>query len=327
MKSYIFLILIIIFSTAVFAETPLEDAVYGLSGEISGQQLPKPVAKALGDQRINMHVTLENSEELIIGIVIEAGTIKNLVLAEAKDPSFEVYTTESVLKEIMESNNKANAFSNALTERKITYKALGFMNKVRFMFVSTFVKIAGKFTNDESTESDSAEVEVIRKEGLEEQNTDSESDSDNNDVTGDDGENSFDETDSETSDNNNEETETNDTDDTDETETDDNQLTGNTVAVVESKSKTHIVDLIDGGFDVDPTTKSISIAVGDTVEWKNIRDGSFKKAMIIGTRNCNKIKSKIYDVGESYSWKFDQAGTCLIADGIYTRQAMSVIVG
>lgn len=87
-------------------------------------------------------------------------------------------------------------------------------------------------------------------------------------------------------------------------------------------SATHTVNLIDGGFD----TPELLIKVGDTVVWQNLREGYVKKALIIGSSPCTKIKSSIFMPGGVYKYTFTEARTCIIADGIFTTQTMKVVV-
>ena len=87
-------------------------------------------------------------------------------------------------------------------------------------------------------------------------------------------------------------------------------------------STTHTVNLIDGGFD----TPELLIKVGDTVVWQNLREGYVKKALIVGSSPCTKIKSSIFMPGGVYKYTFTEARTCLIADGIFTTQTMKVVV-
>jgi len=95
------------------------------------------------------------------------------------------------------------------------------------------------------------------------------------------------------------------------------------IVAEETGLKRHLVKLIDGGFD----TVELKIKVGDIVEWKNLRTNpSFNKALIVGAQKCSKIKSSLFLPGESFEWTFDEKGTCLIVDGIYTTQVMRVIV-
>ncbi len=92
----------------------------------------------------------------------------------------------------------------------------------------------------------------------------------------------------------------------------------------DSTSKTHTVEMIDSGFSV----LSITIKAGDTVIWKNEREktGKLERAMIIGTRNCQQVRSDFFASGESFRWTFTEAGTCEVVDGIYTTESMKVVV-
>lgn len=87
--------------------------------------------------------------------------------------------------------------------------------------------------------------------------------------------------------------------------------------------RTHIVKLIDGGLEV----QALLIKVNDTIEWKNERTRKYKIGFIVGNAKCRDVRSEFYNPGESYSATFTEPGTCWISDGIYTTQAMRVIVG
>ena len=94
------------------------------------------------------------------------------------------------------------------------------------------------------------------------------------------------------------------------------------VEEVENRTTSHYVSMIEGGFEVD----EINISVGETVAWKNEREGYVSKAMILGTKQCQPIRSGIFNPGEVFRWTFTKAETCVIADGIYTTETMKVIV-
>ncbi|MBU0459291.1 MAG: hypothetical protein ABIH82_02585 [Candidatus Woesearchaeota archaeon] len=105
------------------------------------------------------------------------------------------------------------------------------------------------------------------------------------------------------------------------------------VEVIEQKGpKIVIVKLIDGGFGTATTTtgdfgtSAISINVGDTVKWNNVRQGRYQIALILGNRECRDIKSNLFNAGESYNYTFKEAGICWVSDGIYTTQAMKITV-
>ena len=84
---------------------------------------------------------------------------------------------------------------------------------------------------------------------------------------------------------------------------------------------TELVDN-DNGFSVS----TLSIKVGDTFTWENIRTGTFKTAFVIGTQLCIDAKSGIFNNGETYSYTFNEAMICTVVDGILTTESMKVIV-
>jgi hypothetical protein len=83
-----------------------------------------------------------------------------------------------------------------------------------------------------------------------------------------------------------------------------------------------IVTLIDGGFDVE----ILEIRVNDTVVWENKRTGQYKMGFIVGNRNCNNVKSKFFYPPDSFNATFTQVGTCWISDGIFTTQAIKIVI-
>lgn len=97
---------------------------------------------------------------------------------------------------------------------------------------------------------------------------------------------------------------------------------GSVIETEEPKSVTHTVKMTAEGFSPD----KLYIKAGDTVVWKNTRSGTINKAMIIGVRECSKVRSGFFKPGESFSWTFDTAMTCTIADGIMTTKESKVYV-
>lgn len=107
-------------------------------------------------------------------------------------------------------------------------------------------------------------------------------------------------------------------------------LTGGVIAEVEEQAEqdeesvtnTHIVKMTADGFSPD----KLYIKAGDTVTWKNTRSGTINKAMIIGVRECSKVRSSFFNPGESFSWTFDKPVTCTIADGVMTTTESRIFV-
>lgn len=92
--------------------------------------------------------------------------------------------------------------------------------------------------------------------------------------------------------------------------------------VVELEPQSTYVVLDGVGFGV----KEVRIKVGETVAWKNEREGRQQKAMVLGTQWCAFVKSGFFNPGEVYRATFNKAGTCTVVDGMYTTELMKVIV-
>ena len=92
--------------------------------------------------------------------------------------------------------------------------------------------------------------------------------------------------------------------------------------VVELEPQSTYVILDGIGFGV----KEVKIKVGETVAWKNEREGRQQKALVLGTQWCAFVKSGFFNPGEVYRATFNKAGTCTVVDGMYTTELMKVVV-
>ncbi len=92
---------------------------------------------------------------------------------------------------------------------------------------------------------------------------------------------------------------------------------------IERVPESTYITLTGVGFGVP----DVHIKVGETVAWKNEREGRQTKAMVLGTQWCSGIvRSKLFGPGEVYRATFDKKGTCTVVDGMYTTELMKVIV-
>ena len=267
------LLLILFLLTASFAVAHFSRVVDQLAGELEGQEIPSPLGMLFGDEKINVHLSLTNGEEMVVGVITEDDKVKSIDFSALEEVSLNVYASEEAITKIQNSDDQLSALKEAMDDDEISYKAVGFGNKIKFAFASVFSKIAGLFTGEE--------VDNVDGEDEIEENGSVEADTVFEEI-----------------------------EEVDEVE----EPTG---------AITHPVPLINTGFDVNGT---LEIKVGDSVEWHNIRTGTAKKAMMIGGSGCNKIKSGVFNPGESFSWTFEEAGSCTIIGGIYTTATMKIKV-
>ena len=313
MKKIITFILTILLSFTVVAIdfNELTDSLEKSKSDFVGQDLPGPLATLLGNERINVHVQLQNEGKIVVAIVTENDKLTRLDFNTLEDPSLDVYVDDKTLDDIQKSNNPLSKLQTALDDGKLTYKAVGFWNKIKFSAISMFVKITGGLADTtEVINEEESSVEVEDNE-INEEVTENipEEKSDDEEV-----EESVEEKIKE--DEQIEETEETELVTKDELE----EVKEDKVEV--EKNKDQIVEITNDGFSPD----ELKIKVGETVVWKNVRSGKFKKAMIVGAQKCTPVRSKFYLPGEEFSWTFSEPLKCTIVDGMVTTQTMKLTV-
>jgi hypothetical protein len=288
MKKIIPIVLILLlFNSLAFAES-LGSEMEALNADLEGQIIPAPLDKLFSDERINVHFSMEDDTEVVMGLITSNGKFSSLTQGELEDSSLNVYVAKDVMAEIDSSNNPGEVLQSALKDGRIRYEAVGFFNKIKFAAINAMITVGGWFSGEEEMVEEPVVEESPEEIDSEEVITDEEE----------------------------EELEVTETD-VEPEEVDDE------VEEEEEEVKTHIVKLTNDGFDQIGT---LTINVGETVEWSNVRTGSLKKAMIIGTQGCSKAKSTFFESGESFSWTFEEPVTCTIVDGVYTTETMKLEV-
>ncbi|PIN76604.1 hypothetical protein COV17_01845 [Candidatus Woesearchaeota archaeon CG10_big_fil_rev_8_21_14_0_10_36_11] len=294
MKCILFIVLCIVLSTVALADfnTDFQD----IKANSEGQQLTGPVGTLFKNVNMNIYIEQTTGEELVVGIVIEDKVITSINLEELENPSLNVYTTESAIQEMSTSKDLLLAVKEAVAEEKITYNAVGFFNKIKFAVLSLFLN----FDGDNEVEESNDDGNIFVQETSDENTISSTVDADD-DIN-----------------------ELENVDETENEEIDEPNVDADVEeeAVDEGLPKTHVIEMTGIGFGKDVLT----INVGDTVEWKNSRNGGYTNAMVIGTMWCRDVKSSIFEPGLSYQYTFTETGTCTIVDGIFTTETMKVVI-
>ncbi len=135
--------LVMLSSTVMAADfsTELKEAATSLEGE----SLPGPLASLFNNQNVNLEISLNSGEKLVFGVTIKDKVVKKIQTTALDKPTLLVFTSEKTLLGIQSSNNPLQALKKALEDETISYKAIGFFNKIKFGFSSLFVKIFGSF--------------------------------------------------------------------------------------------------------------------------------------------------------------------------------------
>ena len=305
-KWFLFSLLMVLISAIVIAEGDFATQVNDLKSQVEGQELTGLVAKLFANDNINIYVKMENGQQQVVGVVTKDKKVSSINIGAVEKPTLKIYTDDKTVAEIQSATNSIGALQSVLREKKVTYEAVGFFNKIKFAFISAFARMSSKElkeekltdVNEEKKEEKKEEPKVVVGETK-----------DNVEVVG--------EVKPEVK-----------PEEIKKLEMVKENETAVNAEIPEEETKTegvvHTILIKKEGFE--PT--SLTIKKGDTVEWKNGRDSAARlnKAMIVGTQLCSKIKSKILNSGESFKWTFEKTQTCSFADGIDTMKLMKVTV-
>ena len=297
MKQILLLLLgIILLLPIVSAEqkaVDVEAEIMKIQSQLIGLELTGPIGTLFGDEKINVHLARASGDELVVGIITEKKKVKAVNLNAVADPSLEVYTEMKTMAVILVSEKPLLQLQKSLSEKKVTYKAVGLWHKLKFVFLDTFVNLLKDVDVASIPEED---VTIIEGSAVSEKARDTPVVVDTSSNAG-------------------------STDD--EKKDTESGLTGAVVAPSLPEQVIHSVEMTGFGF----SPEILTINAGDKVVWKNVRSsGSVRNAMIIGTQKCQRVRSPGFANGESFEWTFSEPLKCTFVDGFMTTKSSRIVV-
>ncbi|GEM_PF-1462164 len=322
MKKILFLVLCSIMVLQSFAlvenSSPLSIQTAELKTQVEGKDLVGLSGKLFGNEKVNVHVTADDGSEFIVGVETKNKKVMLVTEGGVEKPTLRIYTTEKVIREIVLAHDPVSALQQALQEEKITYKAVGIFNKMKFSFISLFAKFGTKGLVNEKVEGKKDDKPVVKVEESKKEKVTVDVPAASNSAVPEGKVISVPVKAAEKI----------------EAITEEKKPTMTKIAAAKevdvipendnANEVVHSVAIRKAGFD--PLT--VTVKVGEIVEWKNERDPkvTLNKGMIVGALQCSKIKSKILAAGEIFRWKADKVETCTIVEGISAVQTGTLIV-
>lgn len=139
MKKIALLLILVLFANIVVAEKDTLD-IFEEAREDFNKEVKEysGIAKILLDnQRINIYI-----DNTTIGILIEDAEAKEIKEGGIKNPTLNVYTSETTINKIYK---KELDFGEALKNKEVTYEVIGIKNKLRLGLIKLGIKIIDVF--------------------------------------------------------------------------------------------------------------------------------------------------------------------------------------
>lgn len=107
---------------------------------------PSTIIKTMfGNEKINLHITEDNGETLIIGINTNNMKITEIKEGALESPTVNAYTTEPIMDRILKADNSLIELSNALAKEEVTYTPVTLTSKIRYKLAKALVSVVGWF--------------------------------------------------------------------------------------------------------------------------------------------------------------------------------------
>ncbi|MFB6204470.1 MAG: hypothetical protein ABEJ75_02395 [Candidatus Nanohaloarchaea archaeon] len=101
-------------------------------------KLPGIVRSLIGDQRINVEITRQGREDLVLGVVMKGVKIARINDTRVENPTLEVNTSMKTVESILNSANPARTLRAKLESGAIDYRVHGAFNRLKFFFLRIF---------------------------------------------------------------------------------------------------------------------------------------------------------------------------------------------
>ncbi len=136
--------LVLVFSFLLVGASEVDSTLEEIK-KFSGEEIPGVAGKLFGNERMDIYISMNNGEEIVVGIVTENKKFVGAQKEGIENPTLRVYTDEKTLKEIQNSEDVLGSFETALNNEDIDYEAVGFGKKIKFGFLRFLSSVTGWF--------------------------------------------------------------------------------------------------------------------------------------------------------------------------------------
>ncbi|MBW2985848.1 hypothetical protein KY333_00610 [Candidatus Woesearchaeota archaeon] len=98
--------------------------------DLAGTILPAFLQEEFEEEKVNVYVELQNGSSQLIGVTTQHNVIQEVIDGKVDSATFDAFVKEDKAKQIIASENRADALQKAIEEGEVTYKPRGFFAKI-----------------------------------------------------------------------------------------------------------------------------------------------------------------------------------------------------
>ncbi len=119
-----------------------------LNEKLAGNALPPGIGKFFNGEKVNLYIQMNAGQTVILGITAADNKIQGVQQGELENPALKIYASEEIITAILTSNDPGLALGKAFQGGQISYKGVGFKNKMKFAFLGTLARVSGWFKRE-----------------------------------------------------------------------------------------------------------------------------------------------------------------------------------
>lgn len=100
--------------------------------------IPDFASSLIGQQVANVHIESPEAEKTV-GIEIKGAEVQELKMGSYEDPTVEIHLEKQDINDITTSDKPVNKLEQKVNNGEIEYTAYGFVNKIKFSVVESFL--------------------------------------------------------------------------------------------------------------------------------------------------------------------------------------------
>ena len=137
-----FLFFLLLLLPVTFAQVEdLKQELLLHQNQLLGQTIPSPLNIIFGNERLVIYLNLSNGGQEYLSIITQNDVVTYFNLSILENPTLNVYTTEIVVRDIINSTDPLARFSQALDNDEITYESPHVTTSIKMWFVNLFLTI------------------------------------------------------------------------------------------------------------------------------------------------------------------------------------------
>ncbi len=119
----------------------IDEILEDLSETMLNRLIPTPFSHIIGNERIEVIINTDNESQILYSFVSQDNVIQTIQKGEIENPTIGIEISESIIRDILDSDNQFEALKQAYQDKNIQIAGNGVWNSIKVGTVKTIANI------------------------------------------------------------------------------------------------------------------------------------------------------------------------------------------